>query len=58
MARNLKLRVVAEGVETQRQLDFLIGLGCSACQGFLVSPGLPADEFAAFVSRVRTDELN
>ncbi|TVO52325.1 EAL domain-containing protein [Denitromonas halophila] len=58
MARNLKLRVVAEGVETQRQLDFLIRLGCSACQGFLVSPGLPADEFAAFVSRVRTDELN
>ncbi|MCZ4305109.1 EAL domain-containing protein [Zoogloeaceae bacterium G21618-S1] len=53
MARNLKLRVVAEGVETQRQLDFLIRLGCSACQGFLVSPGLPAPDFERFLARGR-----
>ncbi len=53
MGRNLSLRVVAEGVETQPQLDFLIGLGCNACQGFLVSPGLPATAFECFLAKER-----
>lgn len=45
MARALKLSVVAEGVETREQRDFLRGLLCEAFQGFLCSPGLPAQEF-------------
>ncbi|HPR07465.1 MAG TPA: EAL domain-containing protein, partial [Denitromonas sp.] len=53
MGRNLKLRVVAEGVETQQQLDFLIGLGCNACQGYLVSPGLSAADFERFLAHER-----
>ena len=53
MARNLSLRVVAEGVETQQQLDFLIGLGCDSCQGYLLSAALPAEEFAALILRAR-----
>ncbi|KAA3653197.1 MAG: EAL domain-containing protein [Proteobacteria bacterium] len=53
MGRNLNLRVVAEGVETQRQLDFLVGLGCDTCQGFLVSAGLPAEAFAGFVAQTQ-----
>jgi len=45
MARGLKLKVVAEGVETIAQRDYLAGLNCESFQGFLCSPGLPADEF-------------
>ena len=45
MARGLKLKVVAEGVETMAQKNYLAGLDCEAFQGYLCSPGLPADEF-------------
>jgi diguanylate cyclase (GGDEF)-like protein/PAS domain S-box-containing protein len=45
MARNFGLTVLAEGVETEAQLDFLLGEGCDACQGYLFSPPLPAAEF-------------
>ena len=47
MARALKLRVVAEGVETEEQLAFLRRQHCEAIQGFLYSRPLPADEFEA-----------
>jgi EAL domain-containing protein (putative c-di-GMP-specific phosphodiesterase class I) len=36
---------VAEGVETVAQRDYLASLDCAAYQGFLCSPGLPADAF-------------
>ena len=45
MARALNLRVVAEGVETQEQLDFLRRENCAEMQGFLYSQPLPAAEF-------------
>jgi diguanylate cyclase (GGDEF)-like protein/PAS domain S-box-containing protein len=45
LARGLGLDVVAEGVERQGQLDFLQREGCRACQGYLICPPLPADEF-------------
>jgi diguanylate cyclase (GGDEF)-like protein/PAS domain S-box-containing protein len=45
MARGLKLKVVAEGVETIAQKNYLAGLDCESFQGYLCSPGLPADEF-------------
>jgi predicted signal transduction protein with EAL and GGDEF domain len=45
MARGLKLKVVAEGVETVAQRDYLAGLDCASFQGFLCSPALPASEF-------------
>lgn len=37
MARSLGLKVVAEGIETQQQMDFLINAGCHVGQGFLYS---------------------
>lgn len=49
MARNLSLNVIAEGVESKEQLEFLKELGCHAFQGFLFSQALPADEFDDFV---------
>jgi len=45
MARALGLGVVAEGVETQAQLECLRALECSAYQGFLFSPAVPAAQF-------------
>jgi len=51
MARQLGLRVVAEGVEEQGQMDFLHRHGCSEYQGFLFSPAVPADVFAGLLRR-------
>jgi len=48
LARGLGLRVVAEGVGTKAQLDFLDLHGCHCFQGFWVSKALPPTEFAEF----------
>jgi diguanylate cyclase (GGDEF)-like protein/PAS domain S-box-containing protein len=42
MAASLELAVVAEGVETQAQIDFLLGLGCTTVQGYMLGRPLPA----------------
>ncbi len=47
MAKNLKLKVLAEGVETAEQLDFLQIHDCDAYQGYFYSPPLPAEAFRA-----------
>ncbi len=45
MARTLRLRVIAEGVETQDQLDYLRAHHCDEIQGFLLSSPLTASDF-------------
>jgi diguanylate cyclase (GGDEF)-like protein len=49
MGRNLKQRVIAEGIETQAQLAFLQARHCAEGQGYLFSRPLPANEFAHFL---------
>lgn len=48
MAHQLHLSVVAEGVETQQQLDFLRGLGCGQIQGYFFSPPIDAVAFKSW----------
>ena len=51
LARALGLRVIAEGVETLRQMEVLHRLGCSLMQGFLFSRPLPADELEQWIAQ-------
>ncbi|MBV8501806.1 MAG: EAL domain-containing protein [Paucibacter sp.] len=50
LARALGLRVIAEGVETLRQMEVLHRLGCSQMQGFLFSKPLPAEELEQWLT--------
>jgi diguanylate cyclase (GGDEF)-like protein/PAS domain S-box-containing protein len=45
LAHSLELEVVAEGVETRKQLDFVRALGCHQVQGYLFSAAVSADDF-------------
>ncbi|TRX74201.1 putative bifunctional diguanylate cyclase/phosphodiesterase [Pseudomonas mangiferae] len=52
LGRNLGLEVIAEGVETLEQRQWLIEHGCSIMQGFLVAPGLPVADAETFPMQV------
>jgi EAL domain-containing protein (putative c-di-GMP-specific phosphodiesterase class I) len=49
MSHSLRLECVAEGVETQEQVDFLMRHGCPVVQGFLFSKPLPVAELGAWL---------
>ena len=51
MAHRLRLRVIAESVETPEQLSDLCAMGCDAAQGYLFARPLPAGEVAALLAR-------
>jgi diguanylate cyclase (GGDEF)-like protein/PAS domain S-box-containing protein len=51
LARALKIKVVAEGVETEEQAERLRLLGCDEAQGYLYSRPVPADEIAKLLPR-------
>ena len=50
LAASLKIRSIAEGVETQEQRDFLLREGCNEMQGFLLSRPVPAAELERFLA--------
>ena len=49
LAKNLQLRVVAEGVEEHEQLDMLASKECDVAQGYLYSRPIPDQEFQDWV---------
>ncbi len=57
MAHTLGKKVVAEGAETQAQIDFLRKLGCEMVQGYFFSRPLPGDEIEAFVRKRQLPEI-
>ncbi len=57
LARELQLKVVAEGVETTQQQNLLAGLGCEYVQGYLHAPPLAAAEFERLAFIEETERL-
>jgi diguanylate cyclase (GGDEF)-like protein/PAS domain S-box-containing protein len=53
MGHSLKLKVIAEGVETEQQVAYLRSKGCDELQGFLFSPPLAADDFLHWLTNWR-----
>ncbi|HSQ80235.1 MAG TPA: EAL domain-containing protein [Casimicrobiaceae bacterium] len=57
MGRGLDLEVVAEGVETQAQMDFLASQNCTRAQGHLIAPALTAAQFDDLLRDQRRQQL-
>jgi diguanylate cyclase (GGDEF)-like protein len=55
LGQSLQMKVVAEGVETQEQAEFLRNLGCSEMQGWLLSRALPAANMATWLHDKHTE---
>ena len=49
LSKKLRVMSLAEGVETPEQAEFLRGLGCTAAQGYLYAPPMPANRLAAWL---------
>ncbi|MDQ1245464.1 MAG: hypothetical protein QG565_1805, partial [Campylobacterota bacterium] len=51
LAHSLKLSVIAEGVETKEQKEFLVENGCDFIQGYYYSKPIPSDEMEKFLNK-------
>ncbi|MFO7595654.1 MAG: EAL domain-containing protein, partial [Desulfocurvibacter africanus] len=51
MAQSLNLKVIAEGVETLQQLNFILGLRCDEYQGYYFSKPVPSAEYLELLQR-------
>jgi diguanylate cyclase (GGDEF)-like protein/PAS domain S-box-containing protein len=57
MGQSLKLKIVAEGVETVEELEFIQALGCDEAQGYLFSRPVTSDKFEALLVRQNASEV-
>lgn len=57
MAHWLKIPVIAEGVETVYQADYLRTIGCTMAQGFLYAKPVPPEEFELMMSSRKTEQM-
>ena len=51
MAKSLELNVIAEGVETEKQLKLLLAKGCQHFQGYLFSKPIPIEQFDVLIEK-------
>jgi len=58
LGRSMQFTVIAEGVETQAQQQFLAAEGCEQIQGYIVSLPLPPEEFAATFLHVTVSDFS
>lgn len=56
MMKHLNVRVIAEGVETMEQADYLRQMGCRLVQGYLYARPMPEEEFIAKLKSAKLDE--
>lgn len=56
LGQALGLRIVAEGVETDKQQDFLTRLGCDSLQGYLLGQPVPAEQFMSKLQAMRPQD--
>ncbi len=57
LAKNMKMSVLAEGVEENRQKEFLLSKGCSLGQGYLYSKPVPAEQMSRFIKELNEKQL-
>lgn len=58
MAKGLSMKVIAEGVETEQQRQFLIEHGCDMLQGYLFAKPMPAEEFTQMLRKNKTRSMH
>lgn len=58
MGQGLELDVIAEGVETRAQHEYLVAQGCHAFQGYLFGKPLPVDAFEAAVRERASSQVS
>ena len=56
-SKKMKMKVVAEGIETQELWDLVAGLGCDEAQGFFISPAIPATEIPHWLAGWKQKQL-
>lgn len=57
LAKNLGIKVIAEGVETREQYEYLFERGCDELQGYYISKPIAADEIGNFLRQRQTEQI-